>query len=212
MASLPAPPKVWLLRAGAGAAEYDSAREALEAAAGLEATVQLGAGVYNEGGSLSVGPRLSLVGAGADLTFLHCSRGSALRCAAGAVRVAGLTIHQTEPTPAQPAYALEMRGGGQDSRPLRIEKCSLSASSAAKLSAALLVHGARVEAHFCDFHAPVAAGVLLVAGAYLDISMGEVANCGGCGICALPGSILCANGLEIRACNESAILASKGSR
>jgi hypothetical protein len=201
---------------------YSCATEALAAAAAAGGgTVQLGEGVYAEG-SLKVTAGVSLIGAGADKTVVQSASGSAIVCTAGALQLALLAARQTSASPAAPAYAVEIRGAGivagigggaaGASNAVQLDRCRLSAASTAKLSAALLVHVGQATAFHCELHAPSAHGVVLAASARLSCTLGQVTDCGGVGVLALPGTDFSADGLEIRGCAEGAILASKGSR
>jgi len=193
---------------------YPSATDALAAAAAAKGgTVRLAAGVYAEG-KLKVAAGVSLVGEGVDKTVVQSGGGSAIVCAAGAVRIADLEARQPAEATAAPAYAIEVRGAAAaaaatEAPPgVHIERCRLVAASATKLSAALLVHSASAAISHCELRSAAAHGVVLASAARLHAAAGEIADCGSCGILALSGTQLRAEGLEIRGCGESALLLS----
>ena len=192
---------------GADATEYPSAAAALTAAATLGGgTVLLGAGTYREG-TLHVPAGVSLLGEGAGSTVVEGSDGSAIVCAGSAVRVANLEARQPIDTPKAPAYALEVRGAAAGDG-VSIDGCRLVAVSAARLSAAVLVHGSSASLSACTLEAPSSHGAVLAARGALRVSGGELARCGGCGFLVLSSCALTAEGVAVRGCRESALLLS----
>ena len=150
-------------QAEGGLREYPSATEALAAAAAARGgTVRLAAGIYSEG-TLKVVAGVSLLGEGVDKTVVQSGSGSAIVCAAGAVRIANLEARQLAAVTATPAYAIEVRGtaaaAAAEAPPgVHIEQCRLIAASAAKLSAALLVHSGSAAISHCELRSTAAHG------------------------------------------------------